>query len=95
MSPCPKYSLYRLTDEQQFFANPNTPNYPFNSTFFFIFNVAVGGDWPGAPDGNKKEGTVEGITRRVWVREKLLVIDKHLNAVSLPGHAEDVELIIK
>jgi beta-glucanase (GH16 family) len=25
--------------------------YPFNSPFFFIFNVAVGGDWPGAPDG--------------------------------------------
>lgn len=24
--------------------------YPFNSPFFFIFNVAVGGDWPGAPD---------------------------------------------
>ncbi len=25
--------------------------YPFNSPFFFIFNVAVGGDWPGSPDG--------------------------------------------
>lgn len=25
--------------------------YPFNSPFFFIFNVAVGGDWPGPPDG--------------------------------------------
>ncbi len=23
---------------------------PFNSDFFFIFNVAVGGNWPGAPD---------------------------------------------
>ena len=25
-------------------------NYPFNADFFFIFNVAVGGEWPGNPD---------------------------------------------
>ena len=25
--------------------------YPFNQKFFFIFNVAVGGNWPGYPDG--------------------------------------------
>lgn len=25
--------------------------YPFNNKFFFIFNVAVGGNWPGYPDG--------------------------------------------
>jgi beta-glucanase (GH16 family) len=25
-------------------------NNPFNANQFFIFNVAVGGDWPGAPD---------------------------------------------
>ena len=25
--------------------------YPFNDPFFFIFNVAVGGQWPGNPDG--------------------------------------------
>ena len=25
--------------------------YPFNQQFFFIFNVAVGGNWPGSPDG--------------------------------------------
>lgn len=24
--------------------------YPFNESFFLIFNVAVGGDWPGSPD---------------------------------------------
>lgn len=24
-------------------------NYPFNDNFFFIFNVAVGGNWPGTP----------------------------------------------
>lgn len=26
--------------------------YPFNSPFFFILNVAVGGNWPGDPDGS-------------------------------------------
>ena len=26
-------------------------NYPFNNNFFFIFNIAVGGNWPGSPDG--------------------------------------------
>ncbi|MFN0033943.1 MAG: family 16 glycosylhydrolase [Saprospiraceae bacterium] len=26
--------------------------YPFNQDFFFIFNVAVGGNWPGDPDGS-------------------------------------------
>lgn len=26
-------------------------NYPFNQEFFFIFNIAVGGNWPGNPDG--------------------------------------------
>jgi beta-glucanase (GH16 family) len=25
-------------------------DYPFSQPFFFIFNVAVGGDWPGSPD---------------------------------------------
>jgi len=27
---------------------------PFNASQFFIFNVAVGGDWPGAPDGTTR-----------------------------------------
>ncbi|HEY4334996.1 MAG TPA: family 16 glycosylhydrolase [Puia sp.] len=31
--------------------NVSSGTYPFNSPFFFIFNVAVGGDWPGSPDG--------------------------------------------
>ncbi|MEI6274397.1 MAG: family 16 glycosylhydrolase [Prolixibacteraceae bacterium] len=26
--------------------------YPFNASQFFIFNVAVGGDWPGSPDAS-------------------------------------------
>ncbi|MCU0381379.1 MAG: family 16 glycosylhydrolase [Chitinophagaceae bacterium] len=25
-------------------------NYPFNEPFFFIFNIAVGGNWPGSPN---------------------------------------------
>ena len=29
----------------------DTSPYPFNAPFFFIFNVAVGGNWPGSPDG--------------------------------------------
>jgi len=44
-----------LLDDQQYFKvsrqslgsqNP----YPFNEPFFFIFNIAVGGNWPGSPD---------------------------------------------
>jgi beta-glucanase (GH16 family) len=27
-----------------------TATYPFNETFFFIINLAVGGNWPGSPD---------------------------------------------
>jgi len=27
-------------------------NYPFNESFFFIFNLAVGGNWPGSPNVN-------------------------------------------
>ena len=31
----------------------NNP-YPFNNDFFFIFNVAVGGIWPGSPDASTR-----------------------------------------
>lgn len=31
-------------------ADTGAENYPFNSDQFFIFNVAVGGNWPGPPD---------------------------------------------
>jgi beta-glucanase (GH16 family) len=45
-----------LVDDQVYMsatnANVPTGTYPFNAPFFLIFNVAVGGDWPGAPDGN-------------------------------------------
>jgi len=43
-----------LVDDQEAFSctksNLGEP-YPFNNEFFFIFNIAVGGNWPGAPDG--------------------------------------------
>ncbi|MEM9919164.1 MAG: family 16 glycosylhydrolase [Bacteroidota bacterium] len=28
--------------------------YPFNEDFFFIFNIAVGGNWPGSPDASTR-----------------------------------------
>lgn len=40
-------------DDKLFFTatkNDISGNYPFNSDFFFIFNIAVGGNWPGSPD---------------------------------------------
>ena len=41
-------------DDQLFYtgtkADVGAANYPFNAPEFFIFNVAVGGNWPGPPD---------------------------------------------
>jgi beta-glucanase (GH16 family) len=31
--------------------NNSSAEYPFNNPFFFIMNIAVGGNWPGSPDG--------------------------------------------
>lgn len=43
-----------LIDDQQYlqFAKSDVGSspYPFNADFFFIFNIAVGGNWPGSPD---------------------------------------------
>jgi beta-glucanase (GH16 family) len=43
-----------LVDDQLYLTVTKTDagaaNYPFNAPQFFIFNVAVGGDWPGPPD---------------------------------------------
>ena len=43
-----------LIDDQQYLqfakSDVGSSNYPFNSDFFFIFNIAVGGNWPGSPD---------------------------------------------
>lgn len=33
-------------------ADMNGAEYPFNDDFFFIFNIAVGGNWPGSPDAS-------------------------------------------
>ncbi|MEI6409612.1 MAG: family 16 glycosylhydrolase [Bacteroidota bacterium] len=33
-------------------ADLGTAPYPFNQDFFFIFNLAVGGNWPGSPDAS-------------------------------------------
>lgn len=43
-------------DDQLFLTNTiadvGAANYPFNADEFLIFNVAVGGNWPGTPDAN-------------------------------------------
>ncbi|MAI24354.1 MAG: hypothetical protein CL828_09870 [Crocinitomicaceae bacterium] len=43
-----------LMDDQAYFsidsAQMNGQPYPFNAQFFFIMNIAVGGNWPGYPD---------------------------------------------
>ncbi len=43
-----------LVDDQVFFTGTKgdmgAANYPFNAAQFLIFNVAVGGQWPGSPD---------------------------------------------
>ncbi len=45
-----------MVDDVAFFEFDNRKTqgqpYPFNQPFFFIFNVAVGGNWPGPPDSS-------------------------------------------
>ena len=47
-------TIKSLIDDQLFLtttkADVGAANYPFNAPSFFIFNVAVGGNWPGSPD---------------------------------------------
>ena len=47
-------SIVWYMDDQPFFSIDNTQMngqpYPFNAPFFFIMNIAVGGNWPGYPD---------------------------------------------
>ena len=49
-------SISMLIDDQLYLTaspqNLSSGTWPFNSTSFFIFNVAVGGDWPGSPDSS-------------------------------------------
>lgn len=48
-------SIKLYIDDVEFFSAISgdvTGPYPFNNDFFFIFNIAVGGNWPGAPNGS-------------------------------------------
>jgi beta-glucanase (GH16 family) len=49
-------SIKWLIDDKEYFtltkADVGNANYPFNDPQFFIFNVAVGGNWPGSPDAS-------------------------------------------
>jgi len=49
-------SITLYVDDNQFLSVSKTDvagsDYPFNKDFFFIFNIAVGGNWPGNPDSN-------------------------------------------
>ncbi|HVM88147.1 MAG TPA: family 16 glycosylhydrolase [Puia sp.] len=51
-----KDSMQILIDDHPYSSgntqNITPGNYPFNLSSFFIFNVAVGGDWPGPPDNS-------------------------------------------
>jgi beta-glucanase (GH16 family) len=41
---------FYVNDNLYYTVTPNSNPYPFNDPFFFIFNVAIGGNWPGSPD---------------------------------------------
>ncbi len=45
------------------------PKWPFDERFHFILNVAMGGDWPGAPDGNIQQGEMDVDYVRAYVRQ--------------------------
>lgn len=48
-------SIKWLVDDNEYFSiSPSIVNgsYPFNAEFFFILNIAVGGNWPGYPDAS-------------------------------------------
>jgi beta-glucanase (GH16 family) len=47
----PNYLKWYMDNQQFFFLNRNEiSNFPLDLPQFFIFNVAVGGNWPGSPD---------------------------------------------
>ena len=59
------YSLVWQTDRLRFMvdnqvisevtkADLGSNNYPFNDPFYFVMNVAVGGNWPGSPDATTR-----------------------------------------
>ena len=53
-------------DNQLFFTYNNNPNSPFNQNFFFIMNVAMGGNFGGTIDPNVTNATMEVDYIRVY-----------------------------
>ncbi len=53
-------------DNQLFFTYNNNPNSPFNQNFFFIMNVAMGGNFGGTIDPNVTSATMEVDYIRVY-----------------------------
>lgn len=54
-----KDSIYWWFDDTNYFSIhegqlPQAEQYPFNEQFYLILNLAVGGNWPGSPDGTTK-----------------------------------------
>jgi hypothetical protein len=47
-----KDNIQSYVDDKLYFTMSITDNPAFNAEQFFIFNVAVGGDWPGSPDAS-------------------------------------------
>lgn len=46
-----KNSIELFVDDVSFFLmDISKGSFPFNLNFFFVFNIAVGGNWPGSPD---------------------------------------------
>ena len=49
-------SITWYMDDQPYYSinssQMNGQPYPFNAPFFFIMNIAVGGNWPGYPDAS-------------------------------------------
>jgi len=43
---------FYVDDNLYYTVTPNSNPYPFNDPFFFIFNVAIGGNWPGSPNNS-------------------------------------------
>jgi beta-glucanase (GH16 family) len=58
----PQKNTWYLDGREYFSLTPNdgnwspAPNWPFNKKFFFILNVAMGGNWPGNPDPSIQNG---------------------------------------
>jgi hypothetical protein len=49
----PNKLIWRVDKQQYFFlTRAEIPDFPFDLPQFLICNVAVGGNWPGSPDGN-------------------------------------------